>query len=255
MFSAFLILLFLRPFIASSAFPFVNALYTISLLTVIVLCQLKGNYSSLAKASSLRYPIIFFILALIISATFSCNKIYSLKELSQYCLSLLIFFTCGSSSEQDKEKIIKNIIFAAIMISILAIYQYICGFNHLSGYLIRHNVTNQFALDYIQHHRAFIPFVTPNLLGSYLIVVISLTLTKKDKWHFTILFLFALLLTQSLGAVVSLAVGISIYVCIAEMPLKRKFLIVLLLACIPLAVLLTRLTTVKEHLLLSFSLR
>lgn len=218
-----LILIFLRPLISSLAFPYLNLTYSILLLAYLILWFfLKGL--PLKKIISLKYPFILFILSIIISLIFSIDKINSLKQLYYYATALLIFLFAVAQPDENKKKIIRIMVFTGFIISILAIYQYFFGFKHLLSYLSKEDASNAFALDYIATHRVFFPFVTPNLLAGYLIMILPLTLTieKKEKWIFLALISTALLLTRSLGAFLSLFMGFFIYFCLEGKIGKRR---------------------------------
>lgn len=254
MFPLLLILIFIRPFISSLAFPYANFLYTYALCGLLLI-RISTHGLSLTKIGFLKYPLSLFILSLLISMAFSCSKLTSLQELLNYGVALLLFLTTISLSDRDKATLTKTISYAAIIISLLAIYQYFFGFKHLLYYIAKYKLNDPFAFDYIQRKRVFFPFITPNILAGYLIVIIPIALTiQKKRWLLFIPLLSALLLTTSLGALLSLAAGISVYMVFKETSSKKRFLIIgsILLACA--LILALRQTTPRPHTLASFSL-
>jgi len=218
----------------------------------------------IGKIQTLKFPFILFFLALLISIIFSIEKINSLKELYKYVSGILIFLTAISLNYEDRIRIVKVIILSGFLISLLAIYQYFFGFRHILDYLAKERITvSSFTLDYIQTGRVFFPFVTPNTLAGYLIMIIPLALTHKNKIWFIIPLSFALLLTKSLSALLSLLLSLGVYfylsrLCAQEQDLKckleRKKVIFLfgLLIIIGL-VFMARSTTQKQHLKPIFS--
>src|SRR4030042_5188824 len=113
-------------------------------------------------------------------------------------------------------RVIRTIVLGGFIISILAIYQYFFGFQHTLDYLTKEKITAPFALDYIGRRRAFFPFVTPNTLGGYLAMVIPLALIYKKRIWFILLLSFALFLTKSLGALLTLFLALGLYFYLRE---------------------------------------
>jgi O-antigen ligase len=216
----FLVAIFIRPFVSSPAFPYLN--FAFSLVFLIFL----GAYFIYKKAylldpRSLFYPILLFIFALFISLVFSQDKINSSVQLYKYLTGLLLFFVVASLSKRERISVVRTITLAGLIISLLAIYQYFFGFKHLADYLANSKSLFPFVLDYLQSRRVFAPFVTPGILGGYLAMVIPLFFINKDRsWLFPVVF-FALFLTRSLGAFLSLFFGLIVYFCLQGRFKKR----------------------------------
>lgn len=266
-----LILIFLRPFISSLAFPFSNFIYSTILLGFLFIWLIyKGIPKETVK--TLKLPLGLFLLALVISIIFSIDWLNSLKESYKYISGLLIFLAALSLKNEDKRRAIRAIILSGFIISLLAIYQYFWGFRHLLNYLSRQEISFDFAMDYIQRRRVFFPFVTPNTLGGYLAMIIPLVFWRMGpapKNNAQSLFLSpfftgnlyfiavfsALILTQSLGAFFSLLAGLILYLYLRKSLDNKKLLfiagfLILLIG----AVFLMRQAVGKEHSLPSFSL-
>jgi len=253
-----LTLIFIRPFISSLAFPGLNSLYSALFLIFLIIWVIHKGIP-LKKIQALKYPLILFFLALIISAILAPNKINSLKELFNYVTALLLLLIAASLTYKDKMRVIRAIILSGFIISLLALYQYFFGFKQMLEYLSRNNLSSPFALDYIQRKRIFFPFVTPNILAGYLAMIIPLVLINKNKFWLIIPLSFALLLTKSLGAFLSifLAGGIYLYL---QTKLKKRGVVRLLGTVVLLGLLViiglvfvTRTITLKEHLQPLFS--
>lgn len=252
MLSILLSLIFIRPFISSLAFPYLNFVHS-ALLVGFAFIWLITNGVSPKKIQSLKYPLILFCLALIISVVFSINKLDSLKEIYKYIAGLLLFLVAASLTYKDKVRLIHAIILAGFVISLLAIYQYFFGFRHILEYLASNKISSPFALDYIQRKRVYFPFVTPNTLGGYLAMIIPLALTHKNRIWLIIPLSFALLLTKSLGAFLSLFLALVIYFYLQGKLRKKGVLFLAGLLIIIGLVFMARSSAQKQHLQPIFS--
>lgn len=240
------ILIFIRPFISSLAFPNLNSIYSFGLIGFLLIwIVLRGL--PFKKIKSISYPLILFIFALALSTIFSRNMLISIKELYKYISGILLFLITISLSDKYKNLVIQGIIFSGTIISILAIYQYLFGFQHLLNYLARQKISDSFILDYVSRRRVFFPFVTPNILAGYLAMIIPLTLTSRRRDWFIIPLCIALLLTKSLGAFLAILLAIVIYFSLQGRLQKRKVLFLLGLLLVIVLVFIARTTTQKQH--------
>jgi len=219
-----LTLIFIRPFICSLAFPYANLLYSI-LLIIVISGWIIVKRLPLMLSRSIKYPLILFVLVLFISVLFSGNKIVSIKELYKYISGISLFLISASLSYGDRKRVLSVIVASGFLVSLLAIYQYFFGFQHVLDYLTRQKVSNDFILDYISRRRAFCPFVTPNTLGGYLAVIIPLTLIYKNKIWILIPLSSALLLSKSLGALLSILLALVIYFCLRGKLEKKEIVL------------------------------
>ena len=250
----FLTLIFTRPFISSPAFPYVNMVYSYVLMLFLGLYIMYYGIDRI-RIGPLKFALILFSLALVVSIFFSQNRLESIKELYKYITGILLLIVCASVSRETKLKIINIVIFASCVISSLAIYQYFFGFQHLLEYVRINNINSSFVLDYIQQKRVFFPFVTPGILGGYLIMMLMLVLTDKKYTKFIFLILIALLLTKSLGALLSLFLGLIVYFCLQNTPKKNKPIFILGLSVLALVlVFILRQQNTKMHTQPVFSL-
>lgn len=247
MFIILLSLIFIRPFISSSAFPYLNLIYS-SLFLGFLIPWMIIKKISFKKIQSLKYPLILLCLALIISVVFSQSRLSSVKDLHKYIIALLLFIITISLSLKDKLQLLRIITWGGIIIGLLAIYQYFFGFQHLLDYIAKEKINNSFALDYIERKRIFFPFVTPNALAGYLAMIIPLSLINKRRIWFIIPLSFALFLTKSLGAFLSIFLALIIYFYLQDKLGKRKILLLLfgLLIIIGL-IFITRTIIQKQH--------
>jgi len=242
-----LILIFIRPFISSLAYPWANAVYS-SALIVILLSWFIRNRSSDEKLKALCLPIISFTLALVISSYFSVNQIKSAAELYKYLSGILLILVLPNLTEKTRQRYIGTILTSGIIISILALYQYFIGFSHLRNFINSQNITTPFVLDCLRQKRVFLPFITPGILASYLIMVAPLVLLYKRKIWLALPLFCALLFTESLGACIGLFLAALVYVFLKKDFKKSKVILLLgLILFIPL-VFFMRSVSGKEHL-------
>ncbi len=224
-------IIFVRPFIASLSFPYLNYIYSFLLLGfLIAYIMLKGISF---KQNEPKAAILLLFLALFSSLIFANNKISSAWELHKYISGVLLLAVCSSLTCQNKNKVILYITAAGILISLMAIYQYFFGFRHLINYINKAKITNTFILDYVNQKRIFFPFITPNTLGGYLVMIIPLALSYKNKVWLTLPLFCALFLTKSIGAILSLFLALSICSFLQDKLRKKNMLLLagLLITC------------------------
>ncbi len=222
-----LALIFIRPFISSLAFPYLNSVYSIVLLGFLCISFIHSGIP-LNKTGAVKAPLLLFILAIFASLAFSQNKINSFFELYKYITGIMLFITCLNLSDENKKRAVSCIVASAVIISVLAIYQYFFGFQHLLNYMSRKNINDSFAMDYITQKRIFYPFVTPNILAGYLAMAIPLALYFKNRALLILPLLFALLLTRSLGGIFSFFIGMGLCFYL-QSRFKKRYVISLIL--------------------------
>lgn len=246
----------MRPFISTLAFPYINSTYSSMLLVALVYFH-KNKIKSLSYIEIIKSPpLLLFILALFLSVCISYDKILGLAVLSNYLIAIMTFLTAASLTQEQKNKVIKAIALSAIVICILAIYQYFFGFRHLLDYIHKMRIDSPFAIDYIERRRVFFPFISPNILAGYIILCIPLLLITKNKYRFYLLAImfFALYLTKSIGAHLSLFLGMMVYLLLKENPAGKKITLLFVLAACFTFILIVRQTSLKGHTLPIFSL-
>lgn len=252
MFKILLTLIFIRPFISSLAFPYADFIYSICLATAMLIWIMR-NGIPFKEIKPIKYALLLFLLSLLISVTFSQNRTTSIKALYNYIIALMLFITAISLNHGNKSRIISVIITGAFVISFLAIYQYFFGFQNLLNYVDKQHISSPFTLEYIHRRRVFQPFVTPNILGGYLAMIIPLALSKKNKVWFIVPLFLALLLTKSIGAFLSLFLALVMYFYLQGKLEKRSIFFLAALSAIIILIFILRVVTEKEHLTPLFS--
>ncbi|MFA5350772.1 MAG: O-antigen ligase family protein [Candidatus Omnitrophota bacterium] len=248
-----LVLIFIRPFISSLAYPWENSVYSLALIAILLFWLIRSSVS-LERLKKLSLPIIVFVLAISLSSYFSVNKIKNAAESYKYLSGILLILTLPSLTEKFRKRYIAGILTCCMVISILAIYQYFIGFSHLRNFINTQNITAPFILDYLRQKRVFFPFVTPGTLAGYLVMVAPLILLYKRRAWLFIPLLCALFLTQSLGAFISLFLTATVYVLLKNdfKKIRGIFMLGFLVLFIPL-IFFMRISSGKEHLSPLFS--
>jgi len=241
-----LILIFCRPFISSLAFPYQNLAYSELTLALLIIWLIQKRLPFKGDIP-IKYALLFFILAISVSIIFSKDKVASLKESYKYACGLLLFITVASLSPAEKSRVLACILAAASLISLLAIYQYYFGFQHLLKNLAGQGQADPFALDYITRRRPFFPFVTPNTLAGYLAMILPLAFASRNKAWVGVMMAAALLLTKSLGAVLSVFSGMAVYFCLRGNLKKTGFAFLAAILIAAALIFIARYAIAKQH--------
>ncbi|MCM8800373.1 MAG: O-antigen ligase family protein [Candidatus Omnitrophica bacterium] len=253
MFPTLKILIFLRPFISSLAFFWSNLFFSIIFLSFLGFWIIKKNID-FKFIEPLKVPLILFSLSLIVGVVFSLNPIKSISQLHNYIIYILSFIVVASLNQNQKESLRKVFIWISFIISILAIYQYIFGFKNLLDYMANYNIHYSFAQQYISSKRVFFPFITPNALGGFLILNIVFLLEKKNLYFIFIFIVIALFLTKSIGAFLSLFLGLIFYIFLKRKINLKTIILISILISLIISAFLLRSNTLSETLKPYFSL-
>ena len=241
-----LILIFIRPFISSVASPILNYIHSLFLIILLIFWFFyRGR--AMTKLPALKRPLALFYLALIVSISFSQDKLTSFEELYKYVCGLSLFVIAASLDEKGKNRLIYAILGSAIIISFIAIYQYFFGFKFLMNHLANMENVDPFVYDYIEQKRVFLPFVTPNILGGYLAMIIAACLFIKNRIWIIAPLLIALLLTKSIGALIALCLGLALYSCLRGKQGKKRVVFIFGLLLIIGVIFVARSAIQKEH--------
>ncbi|MBN1913318.1 MAG: hypothetical protein JW788_02850, partial [Candidatus Omnitrophica bacterium] len=227
MFIFILALIFIRPFIPSLALPYFNFLYSALFLLSLFLWIIVKK-ADLSAMHELKYPLVLFSLALFLSFLLSDNKTSGLKDAFNYISGIMLLITASSFDLNNKKNILRIVILAGFIVSLLAIHQYFFGLKHTLDYMHKTEIADPFAISYLTRKRAFFPFITPNILASYLIIVIFLALENKRRLFILPFLFFALLLTKSMGGLLSLFLALMVYFYLKKKVKREKSLLLLM---------------------------
>lgn len=237
----FLILLSIRPFLSSLAFPFEDIIYSILFLFVAILLLISEKKIDRILKHPATLFIALFLFAIILSTIFSKNMANSLSVLYKFSLPILVFYVVVSYDTEKKRILTLALLLTCGLVSFSALQWLLRGHINTINYLQRHHVVWNFAFEYLSRGRAFTPFVLPSSLGSYLILFLPLSFvllfkdnkllekpqTKLDLKNIFFLSLvlvisIALLSTQSLGALLSLALALCLFIFTQKAKIKKQ---------------------------------
>lgn len=248
-----LTLIFCRPFISSLAFPTANLIYS-SVLLAFLLSWIIQKGLSIEALRDIKYALLLFMVSILLSLIFSQDKMHSLREIYQYVSGILLCGIAASLPRDNKKKVIKCILLAGFLVSLLALYQYFFTFNNLLRLIHQGTLSvNNFALEYIERRRPFFPFVTPNILAGFLGMIIPLAFYQKKNIWLAAPMLIAFFLAKSLGALFSLLIGMFLYFYLKGRLDRKKILSLMALGAAIILVAALRNIGQKQHLQPLFS--
>ncbi|MFH1799863.1 MAG: O-antigen ligase family protein [Candidatus Omnitrophota bacterium] len=258
MFSILSLLIFLLPFClssASAAEPYsLSSFFCLVVILAFSVLWIILRRLPVKKFRSIKHPFLLTLLFLVIAiACCPAAQLKSPEEISQNFIGLLLFVIAASLSQEEKNQLTSAIVLSAFCISLMAVFQYFFGFNFLTDYLKEANINDPYVMEKIAQRRVFFPFPEPVILGGYLAMILPLAFNIKWGKFFVIPLAFALLLTRSLGALLSLAIVSAVIFILGDHSKKKKILIPLLLAVIIGFVFHIRMSAPELHLLPTFS--
>lgn len=185
-----LVCIFIRPFISSSVFTYLNFV-TINIFIIASFLYLRSKN---IKFTATDIAVMAFLTVIFISALTTADKTNNINELYNYIALITLFYIVRSTNEKDKEKILSAIIISAIFVSLYSLRALFVVSNYTLKYLSTHNISYPFTEEFIKRKRAFSPFISPNLLAGYLVMIIILCagiisqrIKDKKNWYATIL--------------------------------------------------------------------
>lgn len=255
MFMALLVLLFIRPFISSVAFAYLNAFYY-CLFWGVIIAYLLNKRKIFFKNKFLLKLLCFFSLSIIFSVIMAKDRSTALKYSFYYFGLLPLILPATLFDEREKTKAIQTVFTAALVVSILAIYQFFFGFKHLAYFITQQGINESFIHDYAFRQRVFFPFATPGLLASFLSSSIFLGLYLNKKLWLNFLLMLALVLTQSLSAILCFGFTFAVYILLFAKKRQIWFFVffVFFVSSIIALVLFLRMGSTKDYLRPDFSI-
>lgn len=191
------------------AFPLADLIHTVVLLLVL----LAGTFtdSFLRRRFPLKMPGLLILAAVLFGWARSGPFPDSSSTLARTVCGLLLFWQASVMPAGRRNQLVSALLASLLPITLLAGYQFFFGFNRLLDHFSLQGSIDTYALQQIRTGRVFLPFITPNALAGYVAMLIPLCLTR-NLLSYRILALAGccvLLLTQSVGAIIGLAIALA----------------------------------------------
>ena len=244
------LLIFFRPFFSGLAYPvlerYFESLIIFFAITTFAI-EAKKRFSLFPKTFE-YFPALAILAAYLIATAHSINTQNSIAETAKFMSFASMFFMVSLMDSAQKKIIIRGIIAAALLISAYSIYQYLWGYQHTIDFLKKTNsdilLSSSYARDILIEKRVIGTFPSPNILAGYLIMTVFLCMQSSGPARVPartllslIIIIFALLLTKSLGAWLSLISALVVLVILSYNSIKKhKALLVLSILAIAAAI-------------------
>ncbi|MFH0877546.1 MAG: O-antigen ligase family protein, partial [Candidatus Omnitrophota bacterium] len=217
-----------RPFLSASAYPYEDTVYSLALLAVAFLAL--GKTTKLFQRPSVSLHMILLILAIYFSTIFSASQEISFALFYQWAVLIVVFFAVAGLPEKFKRMTVGMLWVNSGCIGIYALFWLLKGTFYTLDMLMKNGIRWAFAYEYLSRGRSFVPFVLPSSLASYCILLLPLSvaflyapgpttlrspakISVRNVCSLVIFLALALTLitTQSLGAFLSLGIALIIF--------------------------------------------
>lgn len=231
-------------FISSLIYPpyrniYSEIIYVLLISFSVFLFIIKFKFSNETYHNETPVDNLLFLLFLwyILSTIFATNKFNSLNATVSFSSLLAFYYLIHNYAKTFYKNFLWILFFATTLLSIYGIYQYFYSFNHTLNYVQTNSVGNVAEIIVgSKSNRIFSTFIYPNTFAGFLIMIIPVLIgfikNEKNSRTFLIplllLFIFALLLTKSIGAFISLILSIIIVLVLISDRTIRNFRIFLL---------------------------
>ena len=164
--------IFIRPFISELTFELLELIID----SIFFLASCVYVYKYTFRFHRLDKLIFIFLLSLLISFIFFNNFIDGITQLFNYICLILLYYSVRSSSNKKKRQLIYVLIVSASLVSLYSLRVLFIVLNQVKEILPNYKLIMPFAEELLARNRAFSPFITPNLLANYLVMIIILVL-------------------------------------------------------------------------------
>ncbi|MCK5493989.1 MAG: hypothetical protein KAJ14_12835, partial [Candidatus Omnitrophica bacterium] len=173
--------IFIRPFISSETFPHLAFIIN----TFFILTSLLYLFKTKVKNNSITLFVYIFFSTIIVSVILNIPFYNSLFQGYEYISLFFLFYIISSIKKTEKtNQLIITLLLSALAVSLYSLRSLLIISKYTLEYLSLTNIDYTFAKEFISRKRAFAPFISPNLLASYLTMIIIITIgiiIKKIK--------------------------------------------------------------------------
>lgn len=227
-----LILVFFRPFLSEHTYLGTGMSFVFLLMFFSVLYLILSP-GPIVPRTPFNWPVLLFLLALLLSTAFGISRRWSSYELYWFIPNILIFYVLTKADQKQHQQIILAMIAAASIISIYGILQYFFGFRYALQYLARVG-SRPHLEELLKQKRVLATFVSPNILASYLMMMlfvgIGLLINSLQRKGLSFwlagsiaLMIIVLLLTRALGAILISILSLFLFLFLIAYYLMDKF--------------------------------
>ncbi len=213
-------LILIRPFVSSTAFPTTGVVLSLT-MSITCFIYIFTIPKDKIKISILDGTVLLFFLIAILSFVIHFNPASKINAIINFTSGILLFYAVRFSSLDVQKRIISTVIISAFFLSLYSIRAFFVVAPYLKNYMAAHNITSSFAIEFLARRRAFSPFITPNLLASYMVMTFLVTLgsalstARSDKKRYIaflgmITMAFTIVITKSIsgGIILTICLGI-----------------------------------------------
>jgi len=164
--------IFIRPFISDITFDYLEL--AINCIFIFSSCIYIYKYGF--KLSLIDKIIFVFLLSILFSFLFSINPTDGIMQLFKYASMILLFYSVRLSGNKERRYLTYILLISGCLVSLYSLHILFVISNQIKQVLPEYKQLSPFAQEFLARGRAFSPFITPNLLANYLVMVILFSL-------------------------------------------------------------------------------
>ena len=163
---------FIRPFISELTFGSLELI--INSILIFISCIYISKYSF--KITRQDKIIFIFLLCILSSLMFSKNILDGVIQFVKYTSLIMLYYSVKFSGSQKRQQLIYILLTSSFLVSLYSLHILFIISNKISELIPRYKEILPFAEELLGRKRAFSPFITPNLLANYLVMMLIFSL-------------------------------------------------------------------------------
>ena len=225
----------LRPFVSELSFRKLDVILSVIFLLSFITYTLKKQF----KIELIDKAIFVFFLSILLSRISLTSITVNLIQMYKYLSLMALFYAMRLSTKTEQKQLIYVLIAGASLVSLYSLRSLFVVSHFVLEYLVKNDINNTFAERFLTWRRAFAPFISPNLLAGYLVMMIMFSLgiiLQKQKERNALFFLsiFCLLIgfitlffSKSVGGWFILIVSLSLFLFLGKLLNKKTIFVIL----------------------------